>query len=148
MVVWRAHAVRCALRARGVAAELDRHPDGRPVLRSAFRGDLVALAEAWRDAREQKALPDGFDLDGPRLRLWVLAAGAQHGPAYTLGLDPDATHLHDALLTASRRAGLGATLAEVAGAPFLRIVGRRRLGRLAELVGRPPRDLADGVWPV
>jgi len=78
----------------------------------------------------------------------VLAAGSIDGRAYTLGLDPDAGPRHDALLTASRRAGLGASLAEVGGVPVLRIVGRRRLGRLTELVGRPPRDLVDGVWPV
>lgn len=148
IVTWRAHAVRSALRARGVTAQLDRHPDGRPVVRSAFRGDLVGLARGWLDGEEQKRLPDGFRLDGPRLRLWVLAAGAQRGPAYTLGLDPEAGHLHDALLTASRRAGLGATLGGAADAPVLRIAGRRRVGRLAELVGRPPRDLAHDVWPV
>jgi hypothetical protein len=144
VLAWRVHAVRCALRGRGVPAGLDRHPDGRPVVRSAFRGDLVPLARAWCDP----ALPPAFELDGPRLRLWVLAAGRIEGRAYTLGLDPDAGPRHEALLTASRRAGLGASLAEVGGVPVLRIVGRRRLTRLSELVGRPPRDLADGVWPV
>jgi len=144
VLAWRAHAVRCALRARGVAAGLDRHADGRPVVRSAFRGDLVPLARAWHDA----ALPRGFELDGPRLRLWVLAAGSVDGRAYTLGLGPGAGPRHDALLTASRRAGLDASLVEVGGAPVLRIVGRRRLGRLVELVGSPPGDLIPGVWPV
>lgn len=145
---WRARAVCCALRGRGVPAEIGWAEDGRPEVRTAFRADLVDLARAWTRGGGMKSVPPGFELDGPRLRLWVLAAGTLEGRAYTLGLDPDAPLAGDDLLTASHRAGLGASLAGAAGAPVLRIVGRRRHGRLGELVGRPPRDLADGVWPV
>jgi hypothetical protein len=144
---WRARAVCCALRARGVPAEVGCAGDGRPEVRTAFRADLVHLARRWT-TDTGKAVPEGFELDGPRLRLWVLAAGALEGRAYTLGLDPVARDLDDALLTASRRAGLGATLAGDGRPPALRIVGGRRHRRLGELVGRPPRDLADGIWPV
>ncbi|GAA4911201.1 hypothetical protein EV188_10364 [Actinomycetospora succinea] len=148
LVTWRVRALCCALRARGVPAEVGRAEDGRPEVRTAFRADLVDLARAWTCGGGMKHVPDGFVLDGPRLRLWVLAAGALDGKAYTLGLDPDAPGSGDRLLTASRHAGLGATLAGAARTPVLRIVGRRRHGRLGELLGRPPRDLADGVWPV
>ncbi|HSK61734.1 MAG TPA: hypothetical protein VK935_22045 [Actinomycetospora sp.] len=148
VATWRARAVCCALRARGVPAEVGCAGDGRPEVRTAFRSDLVDLARRWTTDTGMKAVPDGFELDGPRLRLWVLAAGAHEGRAYTLGLDPAARHLDDALLTASRRAGLGATPAGDGRPPALRIVGARRQRRLGELVGRPPRDLADGIWPV
>jgi hypothetical protein len=95
-----------------------------------------------------KTVPPGFELDGPRLRLWVLAAGAYDGRAYTLGLDPEARSLDERLLTASRHLGLGARLVGDARVAVLRIVGARRQGRLGELVGCPPRELAHGVWPV
>jgi hypothetical protein len=148
VAAWRARAVCCALRARGVPAEVGCSDDGRPEVRTAFRADLVDLARRWTTSTGMKAVPEGFELDGPRLRLWVLAAGALEGRAYTLGLDPVARDLDDALLTASRRAGLGATLAGEGRPPALRIVGGRRHRRLGELVGRPPRDLAGGIWPV
>ncbi|MDD7941708.1 hypothetical protein PHK61_25130 [Actinomycetospora lutea] len=148
LLAWRVRALCCALRARGVPAEVGRTEDGRPEVRTAFRADLAGLARAWTRGGGMKRVPEGFELDGPRLRLWVLAAGALDGTAYTLGLDPDAPGSSDRLLTASRHAGLGATLAGAARTPVLRIVGRRRHGRLGELLGRPPRDLADGVWPV
>ncbi|MEJ2886455.1 hypothetical protein [Actinomycetospora aeridis] len=148
LLTWRARALCCALRARGVPAEVGHTGDGRPEVRTAFRADLVDLAQAWTCGGGMKTVPEEFELDGPRLRLWVLAAGTLDGRAYTLGLDPDAPGSRDRLLTASRDAGLGAILAGAARTPVLRIVGKRRHGRLGELVGRPPRDLADGVWPV
>ncbi|GLZ52920.1 hypothetical protein [Actinomycetospora sp. NBRC 106378] len=145
MTEWRAHALCCAFRGRGVPAEVERLPDGRPVVRSAFRADLLPLAEHWHT--DPKHVPDPLQLDGPRLRLWVLAAGRWAGRAYTLGLDPLAPTTHEPLLTACQRAGLGATLAGDSGEPVVRIVGRARQRRLAELVGDRPRHLHDGVWP-
>ena len=143
---WRAHALRCAFTARGVPADLDRSPDGRPVLRSAFRADLVPLAAAWTRGAV-KSVPAGFELDGPRLRLWVLAAGRRAGRAYLLGLDPHASWTHAPLLAASLRAGLGASLGGDRAEPVLRIPGVRRRARPAELVGERPRGVDDAVWP-
>lgn len=143
---WRARQLRDAFRTRGVDAELARAPDGRPVVRSAFRADLTGLAQRWTRGAV-KAVPDGLELDGPRLRHWVLSAGRRAGHAYVLGLDPHAEHTHAPLLAASHRAGLGATLGVSRQEPCLRIIGRRRQGRLGELVGDPPRDLAADVWP-
>ncbi|MDD7920854.1 hypothetical protein [Actinomycetospora callitridis] len=143
-LTWRAHAVRCALRARGVPAEIGRTEDGRPEVRTAFRADLVDLARAWTAGDGMKKVPAEFELDGPRLRLWVLAAGVHDGRAYTLGLDPEDRGTDGDLLTASRHLGLGASLHP----PALRIIGARRQRRLGELVGRPPGELIDGIWPV
>jgi hypothetical protein len=131
-----------------VPAEVGVAEDGRPEVRTAFRTDLADLARAWTCAGGMKTVPAGFELDGPRLRLWVLAAGGSDGRAYTLGLDPESRTLDDRLLTASRHLGLGARLAGEGRTPVLRIVGTRRQGRLGELVGRPPREIADGIWPV
>jgi hypothetical protein len=147
VVEWRAHALCCAFRGRGVPADVERLPDGRPVVRSAYRADLVGLAVAWRREDGSPAVPPDLVLDGPRLRLWVLAAGRRRGRAYTLGLDPHAPTTHEPLLTACQRAGLGATLAGDEDEPVVAIVGRRRQRRLAELVGGRPRTLVDGVWP-
>jgi hypothetical protein len=144
---WRAHALCCAFRGRGVPADVERLPDGRPVVRSAYRADLVGLAAAWQAADGTATVPAGLELDGPRLRLWVLAAGRRRGRAYTLGLDPHARDTHEPLLTACQRAGLGATLAGDEDDPVVEIIGRRRQRRLAELVGDRPRFLAEGVWP-
>jgi hypothetical protein len=147
VVEWRAHALCCAFRGRGVPADVERLPDGRPVVRSAYRADLVGLAAAWCRPDGSVAVPDDLVLDGPRLRLWVLAAGSRRGRAYTLGLDPHARATHEPLLTACQRAGLGATLAGDEDEPVVAIVGQRRQRRLAELVGGRPRTLVDGVWP-
>jgi hypothetical protein len=147
VVEWRAHALCCALRGRGVPADVERLPDGRPVVRSAYRADLVGLAAAWRRTDGSLAVPPDLVLDGPRLRLWVLAAGSRRGRAYTLGLDPHARTTHEPLLTACQRAGLGATLAGDEDEPVVAIVGQRRQRRLAELVGGRPRTLVEGVWP-
>jgi hypothetical protein len=147
VVEWRAHALCCAFRGRGVPADVERLPDGRPIVRSAYRADLVPLATAWRRHDGALGVPTDLELDGPRLRLWVLAAGRQRGRAYTLGLDPHARATHEPLLTACQRAGLGATLAGDEDEPVVAIVGLRRQRRLAELVGGRPRTLVDGVWP-
>ncbi|MCD2193566.1 hypothetical protein LQ327_09240 [Actinomycetospora endophytica] len=147
VVEWRAHALCCALRGRGVPADVERLPDGRPVVRSAYRADLVGLATAWRGEDGATTVPRDLELDGPRLRLWVLAAGRRRGRAYTLGLDPHARATHEPLLTACQRAGLGATLAGDEDDPVVEIVGQRRQRRLAELVGDRPRSLVEGVWP-
>ncbi len=143
---WRAHALQCALRARGVDAEITHGPGGSPAGGSAFRADLVPLATAWSRG-PGKTVPPEFELDGPRLRLWVLAAGHRDGRAYALGLDPQASDTHEVLLATSRRAGLGADPGGDGSAPTLRVVGARRVRRVAELVGARPRSVHPEVWP-
>jgi hypothetical protein len=139
---WRVRALRPALAERGIDATPTITEEGEHGLRTPFRADLLPLAEEWTKEGEKFA-PTGLVLDGGALRLWVLAAGSWLGTHYFLGLDPDAPDTYDTVRGALAVAGLPATLQGTG----LRISGRRRLGRLAELVGRPPSGEAGEHWP-
>ncbi|GAA3994850.1 hypothetical protein GCM10022247_13250 [Allokutzneria multivorans] len=144
---WRAHALATACAELGVRTRLGWSERGRTVLGSPFRTDLTGLAEAWSRGGA-KRVPASFTLDGRALRVWALAAGRWQGPAYALGLDPDAPETHDPLLGVLTAAGLAATvIAASDGEPALRVTGRRRLARLAELVGPVPSGAAAAEWP-
>ncbi len=119
----------------------------RPMLlyevRTAYSSRLNALARAWPAAADQ------LFLSGPRLRLWVAAAGRPVDGGYALGsdrgdlgitVDPGTTV--DAAL---RRAGLEGALSDH-GLLYL-ISGRKRLHRLAELVGERPAAAPAALWP-
>lgn len=143
---WRGQALKRALADRGVDATLYTTGDGL-LLRTAFRRDLTALAAAWT-AGTDKICPPAIALAGAALRLWVLAAGEWVDGSYLLRLDPDATGTHEPLGLAVTACGLPAQPYNADdGGPGLRISGRRRLGRLAELVGRPPSAAAENQWP-
>lgn len=113
-------------------------------VRTAYSSRLNALAKAWPDAAQH------LFLSGPRLRLWVAAAGRPVPNGYALGLDPsrDAddpaadTEMIDAALV---RAGLAGRVS-ADGRRYV-ITGRRRLKRLAELVGEPPGTAPEQLWP-
>jgi hypothetical protein len=139
---WRVRALRLALAERRIDATPTLSEEGQHGLRTPFRADLLPLAEEWTKEGEKFA-PTGLTLDGGALRLWVLASGEWLGTNYLLGLDPTAPDTYDTVRGALAAAGLPATL-QGAG---LRISGRRRLGRLAELVGRPPSGEAEEHWP-
>ncbi|MCE6999601.1 hypothetical protein LZG04_33025 [Saccharothrix sp. S26] len=116
---------------------------------TAFRTDLAGLAAQWLDG-DGKVVPPDFTLDGAALRLWALASGrwVESGSGYLLGLDPDAPDTHEPLRKALATSGLPSTLLTgKAGGPALRVAGRRRLERLAELVGRAPTGVAERTWP-
>ncbi len=143
---WRGQALKRALADRGVDATLYTTGDGL-LLRTAFRRDLTALAAAWTTGGD-KACPGGLALAGAELRLWVLAAGEWADGGYLLRLDPLAPDIHESLRVAVTACGLPAQPHNAEdGGPGLRISGRRRLGRLAELVGRPPSAAAEIHWP-
>jgi hypothetical protein len=143
---WRGHALRQALADRGVDATLYTTGDGL-LLRTAFRRDLTALAAAWT-AGEVKVIPPNLVLAGAALRLWVLAAGDWIDAGYLLRLDPLAADTHELLTNVVTACGLPVRpYTTEGGGPGLRISGRRRLGRLAELVGRPPSAVAESHWP-
>lgn len=146
---WRVRALAAACAERGVELELDaaeRQPD-RPLLRTAFRADLAWLAERWVRGRA-KVVPAGLYPDGGLLRLWAIVAGSRAGGGYQLGLDADAPHTHEALGAVLARGGLvPVPVGERGGGPALRITGRRRAARLAELVGDPPTAAAADRWP-
>ncbi len=144
---WRARAVVRALGERGIDATHTVTEEGEHGVHTAFRADLLPLAEEWTKEGEKFA-PSGLALDGGALRLWVLAAGSWLGASYLLGLDPEAPRTYDTVRGALATAGLPATLQSSGDdGPGLRISGRRRLGRLVELVGRAPSAVAETHWP-
>jgi hypothetical protein len=145
---WRAAALAAECTKRGVSAEIGVSEEGSPVLRTAFRADLAEIAASWTRGAV-KAVPIGLELDGAMLRLWALAAGRPDGRGYLLGLDPHAPDTHHPLAGALARAGLTPVLLGArAGGPAARLTGRRRLARLAELVGAPPHAVPLDAWPV
>ncbi|WP_433299936.1 hypothetical protein ACQP2F_01635 [Actinoplanes sp. CA-030573] len=116
-------------------AEPERRP--RFEVLTAYSSRLNALARAWPEATAQ------LFLSGPRLRLWVAAAGEPVAGGYALGLDPhkDLVAIDAALV----RAGLAGRASDD-GRHYL-IVGKRRLRRLAELVGERPGAAPEEGWP-
>ncbi|HEV7906568.1 MAG TPA: hypothetical protein VGP03_00370 [Pseudonocardiaceae bacterium] len=144
---WRAKALSLACAERGVEAQVLATEEGHPLVRTAFRTDLSGLAARWLRGAV-KGVPREFDLDGSVLRLWALSAGKWVESGYVLGLDPHAPDTHEPLHAALAASGLPSTLLGVrGGGPALRVTGRRRLARLAELVGSPPRGVAEDTWP-
>jgi hypothetical protein len=106
-------------------------------VRTAYSSRLNGLARAW------PAAVDRLFLDGPRLRLWVAAAGAPYAGGYALGLDPEKDHaMIDAALV---RAGLSGSVAD--GGRCYVITGAGPQQRLAELVGRRPAAAPEAFWP-
>lgn len=143
---WRAVEIVRACTERALPAERGR-TENRYWVRTAFVAGLLPLAGGWTRGAV-KAVPDGWQLDGAALRLWALAAGVPDGRGYLLGLDPHAPGTHERLAAALATAGLAATLlGPRAGGPALRVTGRRRLARLAELVGETPPATPTGLWP-
>ncbi len=141
----RAAAVLAACAAMGVDLQVVRTESGATALRSAFRCDLVELATHWTRGAV-KAVPAEWQLDGPALRLWALAAGrADERGGYLLALDTHAPQTHLPLIAAITRLGLPP--ARVRGATALRIRGARRLARLVELIGPAPPRVAAADWP-
>jgi hypothetical protein len=123
--------------------------EGHLGVRTAYSAALAPLGVRWLRGAV-KASPRGLSLDGPRLRLWLMAAGAPDGPrGYSLRLGPaDGQETWNAVGTALAALGLSAVLVGPrAGGPAYRTVGRRLLGRLSELVGEPPVQVPAGMWP-
>ncbi|MGI8879427.1 MAG: hypothetical protein ACR2KJ_02740 [Jatrophihabitans sp.] len=142
---WREEALRAELEARALPGEVADAEGGQRVVRTEFRDDLLPAAKRWTRGAGLAA-PTDLTLSSGGLRLWALASGApdKHG-GYLLGTrDPD-TPLH-------RRAGaqlasLGiAAISITRPRPGWRVVGQRRVRRLAELVGDRPAG-AGLTWP-
>ena len=143
----RAGAVIAAAAARGIAMRVVRGEDGATAVRTAFRCDLVDLALAWTDG-PAKTIPGEWQLDGPTLRLWALAAGrSDERGGYLLALDPTAPQTHLALIGAVTRAGIPPARVEDVDGPALRISGAVRVRRLVELVGPAPDRVTAADWP-
>ncbi len=108
---------------------------------------LAPLVGSWTSGAV-KSVPHGWIPTVRALRLWAIAAGHGEPDRFVFDLDPHAPDTHADLATALMRMGVAPTLvATHRAAPGLRILGRRRLARLAEMVGKPPVGAPGGTWP-
>lgn len=160
---WRARVLLAECALRGLTGVVEPSSvEGHLAFRTAYSAALAPLGARWLRGAV-KAPPPGFFLDGRRLRLWVAAAGsADGGQAYVLRLGPatpggaapssrmaeDADPVWVAVGSALDAAGLSGTLlGPRGGGPAYRINGRKRVARLAEMIGDPPREVPPDVWP-
>jgi hypothetical protein len=150
---WRVDALTEEMAALALEPELDQPSaeDGAVAgvaVRSPWLTQLRAVADAWTRGAV-KVPPPGWELDGPRLRWWSIAAGHAAPGMYTLALGPNDEPAWPAVGAALAAAGVpGMLVGPRADGPAYRIVGQRRLRRLRELVGDPPAPAPAEGWPV
>jgi len=145
---WRAEVLRAECTLRALVSTVEPATiEGNIAFRTAYSTALAPLGVRWMRGAV-KHVPDRFFLDGRRLRLWFAAAGSPDGAqAFTLRLGTMSDD--EAIGAALAGAGLPAVLlGPRAGGPAYRIVGRRRMSRLAELIGEPPVQAPPGDWPL
>jgi hypothetical protein len=130
---WRVHVLAAELVSRGLVVKWRPLEEAGFEVRTAYSSRLNGLAGTGGE----------LFFSGARLRLWVAAAGGPHEDGYALGLTPDRPS--DEIDAALRRAGIDGSVSDH-GRRYL-ITGRRRLQRLAELVGERPASAPAAVWP-
>jgi hypothetical protein len=145
---WRAEALLRGLSVLGPGAEAEPTPDGL-LVQTAFAPQLYAMAQLWHSPLGKHA-PTGLRVDGARLWWWCLAAGGADSAGYRLGLGRgDGDAVWSAAGAALATAGVTAALVGPrADGPAYRVVGARRLVRLAELVGAAPPGVPVTAWPM
>ncbi len=146
---WRATALAEMMDQAGLMPEIARTDENTPLVRTALDPQLVPIARDWTRGAV-KTVPASWLPGARELRAWTLAAGTPEADdRYLLGLDPHAPDTHAALAAAMMRVGIAPTLIGTRGShPALRVSGRRRLSRLVENVGEPPREPAAlAHWP-
>ena len=145
---WRAAAIVGECARRAVAAAVVSTVDSPVGVRTVFTEALAALAHGWTDDLGRRP-PRTLTLDGRVLRLWSLAVGHREATAYVLATTEPDQAFRDAVGAALAGLGIAAQLVSRRGGTGeeFRIVGRRRLGRLAELVGDPPKHAPADIWP-
>lgn len=126
-------------------------PPGRPMrgylVRSARTHQLDRLAAAWTRG-SVKTVPAFPVPTGGFLRCWALAAGRAEESGYLLGIDEHASQMYPRLAAGLAAVGLtGAVIGSRGGGPGVKVVGRRRLGRLVELLGDPPAGAPADCFP-
>jgi hypothetical protein len=146
--LWRARVLHAELATRGLPVTCVATVEQHIGVRTAYSTRLAPLAVAWLRGAVKVPPPD-FGLDGRRLRLWAAATGHLDGHDFTLRLGPSDELAWPAVGAALAAIGLPPVLLSArAGGPAYRITGRRRIARLAELVGDPPDAAPEGAWPV
>lgn len=148
---WRAAVLVAEMRTRGLAATCVPIDDDHLGVRTPYATILSGLARAWLPGAV-KSPPPGFALEGRRLRLWTVAAGYRDPLGLTLRIGRcESTAAESTVAATLQRAlkviGLASGMASTGAGPALRIIGRRRLARFAEIVGDPPEVAPDGAWP-
>lgn len=146
---WRAVVLVGELRQRGFAATCVSTVDEHLGVRTPYSALLAPLARAWLQGAVKRP-PTGFALEGRRLRLWMAAAGYRDHLGVTLRIGRTEEAVPVVLQRALASLGLPADIVGAAGRPSgasLRISGRRRLVRLAELVGDAPIHAPECAWP-
>ncbi|MFF0149945.1 hypothetical protein [Micromonospora sp. NPDC005203] len=146
---WRVHVLVAELASRGLAASWEPTEGERHAVRTSYTRVLKPLAAAWLHGTAKRP-PATFHLTGRRLRLWLAAAGTPEPPdGFLLRLGADDQECWEPIGVVLAAAGLaGSLLSPVAGGPAYLITGRRRLDRLAELVGGPPPAAPATAWPI
>ena len=145
---WRAATLVAEMRERGLAATCVATVDEHLGVRTPYSSALAPLAAAWlRGAL--KLPPPGFAVSGRRLRLWMAAAGYRDGFDLTLRLGRCEESVEMTMQRALATIGLPAEIlaGNARSGRALRLSGRRRLTRLAEIIGDPPTAAPEGAWP-
>ncbi|MDT4944772.1 MAG: hypothetical protein QOH14_1505 [Pseudonocardiales bacterium] len=142
---WRADALAEAFELREVSGpESIVDAEGGYGARTAFAEQLLAAAARWTRGANQGP-PPGFALSAGGLRLWAITSGRRDEVGYLLGTteSDDAVHL----AAGAQLSRLGVAAVSVArGGPGWRVTSVKRLRRLVELLGEPPRG-GDADWP-
>lgn len=145
---WRADVLVTELDRLEVGATVTAGEQGAWVVRTAFMPELAVVAERWSTGSAKRP-PPRWVLTGARLRWWCLGAGHSDPPGYALGLGAGDEQAWPAIGSALAAAALPAVLVGARGRdPAYRVVGQRRLHRLAELVGDPPDGVPEESWPL
>lgn len=144
---WRVHVLVAELSVRGLAATWVPTADEHLGVRTSYATTLAPLGVSWLRGAVKRP-PAGFHLDGAGLRLWAVAAGRPEPLGFALRLGPSDEGCWEPVGAALAAIGLpAALLGSRAGGPAYRITGRRRVARLAELVGERPAAAPAGHWP-
>jgi hypothetical protein len=145
--LWRAQVLAGELHDRGLPVTCVSTVERHIGVRTAYSTLLAPLGAAWLRGAV-KVPPAGFAVEGRRMRLWVAAAGYADALGFTLRLGPSDEPAWAPVGAALAAVGLpAALLSPRAGGPAYRISGRRRIARLAELVGDPPAPAPAQAWP-
>lgn len=146
---WRAAVLVAECARRGLAATRVSTVEDHIGVRTAYSTLLTPLAETWLFGAVKRA-PRGLILDGRALRLWAEAAGRSEGSvSYSLRLGRSDEAAYQSIGAALASVGLAAQLVSPRGGsgPSYRVVGRRRIARLVEMIGDPPKQAPADVWP-